>query len=301
MKKFLLLIIASCASFFCKAENFLLKQYEGLNMATKLDELIDEMSEDYEASNFDAHDALNADERRVFAKMLPKLQAKGLVSTSSSRGRGGHIQHYGQVASPDTITNLITNSVGDLNITVKRKSIAIDSTLPYILFGLQGFSSNFTSTLKSFLPSGVTATVANNSVGDMVITYVSGLNTDTVEISLAGGLISYAEFLQAMNQNYFTTKYIRYEVADDSNRLNQQSQMVNFGLLSALGAKNANQMLIRSRVMSWDYNKGITNLLLPEQKITSDFSFVQNIIKVDEYEIAWDVFMSSRVNLNKTA
>ncbi len=257
-----------------------------------LDALLDEMASDYESANFEG---LDADEKRVLKKLAIKNPA--VVQTAATRQRSGAIQHYGQIVNPETITSLIVNSVGDLNITVTRTGVAINSPLPYVLFGLQGLTTSFVSALRPYLPSGTTC-VATTSAGNIVLTYTSGLNVDVVTISMSG-LISYAEFLQTMNQNYFATKYIRYEIADDANRIAQQSEQISFGTLSALGAQNANQLMPRSRVMSWDYNKGITNLLMPEQEIVSDFSFVQRIIKIEGYAIAWDVFMSKRINLNK--
>lgn len=259
----------------------------------KLDNLLDSMLEDFEKSNFDAHEALNLTPAEVEAYKKVSNRVKSVADANG-------VKMYGQIGNPDTITSLVTQSKGDLNITVLRVTANLAVPLPYILFGLQGFSSSFQSTLKPYLPSGVTCTATNSATtGNMVLTYTDGIVTDTIQISLSGGLISYSEFLQSMNQNYFKTKYVRYEVADDANRLSQQSQMINFGLLSALGQKNANQLLVRSRIQSWTYQKSITELLMPEQKITSDFSFVQNAIAVASYSIAWDVFMSDRVNLNK--
>lgn len=293
MKKLFLSFLASIISFFQRIEAKALSSIDGLNVNGAMEELLADMTEDFDNSNFD-DSGLSADEKRV----MQKLMSSPSFRSARQRQSNGSIKHYGSVVSPDTITSLITNSKGDLNITVKRTGVTINAKLPYILFGLQGLPTKFLSAIKPYLPAGVTISSATIATGDLVITYVEGANSDTVNVSMSG-LISYGEFLEAMNQNYFKTKYIRYEVADDANRLSQQAEQISFGVLSALGAQQANQMMPRSRVMSWDYNKGITNLLMPEQKITADFSFVQNIIKVDGYSIAWDVFMSERTNLNK--
>ena len=105
-----------------------------------------------------------------------------------------------------------------------------------------------------------------------------------------------------MNQNFFKTQYIRQEYQNNNDLLLSVSQTINFGLLSSLGMNNKNNLLPRSRRLNDDYQTFIINLFLPEQKITSDFSFVQNIIRagVDgaTVVIAWDVFMSERINLN---
>jgi len=200
------------------------------------------------------------------------------------------------------INHLMTTSKGDLNITVTRETSKIAANLPYILFDLNGYTSSYVSTMKSYLPSGVTMSAAPDaSTGDILLTYTNGVDTDKVRISLTGSQISYSEFLQSMNSNFFKTQYIRQEYQNDANLLSAVSQTINFGLLSALGMNNKNNLLPRSRRLNDDYQTFIINLFLPEQKITSDFSFVQNIIRgVGEAQvvIAWDVFMSERTNLN---
>lgn len=199
------------------------------------------------------------------------------------------------------INHLMTTSKGDLNITVTRETSKIAQNLPYILFDLNGYTSAYVSTMKQYLPSGVTMTAGPDpATGDVLLTYTDGGgNTDIVRISLTGSQISYSEFLQSMNQNFFKTQYIRQEYQNDNNLLLAVSQTINFGLLSSLGMNNKNNLLPRSRRLNDDYQTFIINLFLPEQKITADFSFVQNIIRGEQpVVIAWDVFMSERLNLN---
>ena len=269
-------------------KNIFKTDYSNALHADETDAIIASMAGNYEdASNVD--DYLSADEKRVLSKAI-KYGAL-------NRGRDGSVKHTGQIGTADTITSLITSSKGDLNITVTRGDVIHGPgvVLPYVLFGLQGVSTNFSSAIKPYLPAGISLTSATRTSGNMVLTFS---NSDTVTISMSG-LISYGEFLESMNANYFTCKYIRYEVAEDANRMAQQREQISFGTLSALGKQTANQLMPRSRVMSGDFNKGITNLLFPEQKIVSDFSFVQGIIPVASYSIAWDVFMASRLNLNE--
>lgn len=200
--------------------------------------------------------------------------------------------------SPSYINKLMTESCGDLNITVTRASANIASPLPVVLFGLQGLASNFASMIKQFLPSGTTLVCSTDTNGDILFTYTSGANVDIIRVTLTGSQISYSEFLQSMNQNYFKTRYIRQEYVNDANLLSAVSQPINFGLLSALGAKNQNTLLPRSRRLNSDFQTFIVNVFLPLQKITSDFSFVQNVIAVANQTIAYDVFMAERTNLN---
>lgn len=199
------------------------------------------------------------------------------------------------------INHLMTTSKGDLNITVTRRTSDIAFALPYILFGLNGYNSSYISTIKAYLPAGVTMVASTEAAtGNVLLTYTLGADVDIIELSLTGSQISYSEFLQSMNSNFFKTQYIRQEYQNNSALLSSVSQTINFGLLSALGMKNANNLLPRSRRMNDDYQTYIINLFLPEQKITSDFSFVQKAIvdAANPVIIAWDVFMSDRENLN---
>lgn len=202
-------------------------------------------------------------------------------------------------ASPDYVHQIMATSKGDLNITVTRETAAIAFPLPYILFDSNGFQSSYVSTLKQYLPSGVTAVASvDPATGDVLITYTQGANVDIIRISLTGSQISYSEFLNNMNTNFFKTRYIRQEYQNTANLLLSVSQTINFGLLSALGMNNKNNLLPRSRRLPSDYQTFIINLFISEQRVTSDFSFVQNAIAIAGTVIAWDVFMSERTNLN---
>lgn len=232
---------------------------------------------------------------------LPKRNAHKKATNQALRntGGGGNFQKIPATTSGAFVDNLIAESRGDLNITVIRQSINLAFNLPYILFGLNGFQSSFISTIRPYLPAGVTMSASSDAAtGDMLLTYTDGVNTDIVRITLTGSQISYMEFLENMNSNFFKTKYIRQEYPNNKNLLNAVSQSINFGLLSALGARSANNLLPRARRKTSDFNTFIVDLFMSEQKITSDFSFVQKITQDADAVIAWDVVMSHRVNLN---
>ncbi|MGZ4038658.1 MAG: hypothetical protein ACXVPQ_12575 [Bacteroidia bacterium] len=229
----------------------------------------------------------------------------GRAGKMAAIGSGAHFKKPGTAsknapvfASPAYIQQIMAMSKGDLNITVTRATHAINTGLPYILFNSNGFPSNFVSTIKQYLPTGVTVSATTSATGDMLLTYTDGTNTDIVTVSLSGSQISYMEFLNNMNTNFFATMYAKQTYPNDGNLINGQSQMINFGLLSAMGMKNQNSLLPRSRVLSSDYQQNIVNIFMPEQNVTTEFSFVQNIIPVNGYTIAWDVYMSKRINLN---
>lgn len=290
-----------------------------------------EMAEDFDSLSEQDLDDLDAEEAEEFAEYADALEmaerkmgkrkvavakhtAKkkhGIKSTKSTQrklapvGGGGSWTKKGLATNapptfgtPSYINLMMTQSKGDLNITISRATANIAFPLPVVLFGLQGFASSYISMIKQYLPAGTTMVATTSANGDVLLTFTQGANVDIVTITLTGSQISYSEFLQSMNQNYFKTRYIRQEYVNDANLLSAVSQTINFGLLSALGSKNQNSLLPRSRRLNSDYQTFIVNLFLPEQKITSDFSFVQNIVAVAGQTIAYDVFMSDRTNLN---
>lgn len=296
---------------------------EFLEMAEYFDSLdaedIDNLDDAEAAEYADYMDALEMAERkhgklRVRAakhhhtKHKPKKKSSlGKVPKLGATGGGGRWAKKDTVntkapafGSPSYINQMMTQSVGDLNITVTRATANITSPLPVVLFGLQGLASNFASMIKQFLPANTTLVCSTDTNGDILFTYTNSVGpvTDVIRVTLTGSQISYSEFLQSMNQNYFKTRYIRQEYVNDANLLNAVSQPINFGLLSALGAKNQNTLLPRSRRLNSDFQTFIVNVFLPLQKITSDFSFVQNIINVAGQTLAYDVFMAERTNLN---
>ncbi len=208
--------------------------------------------------------------------------------------------------SSSYVNQTMAKSVGDLNITITRETSNIPFALPFILFDLNGYTSNYISTIKQYMPAGVTMTVSVDApTGDVLLDFSDGVNTDFIRISLTGSQISYSEFLNSMNQNFFKTFYIRQEYQNDSSLLLAVSQTIRFGLLSSLGMKNSNNLLPRSRRLNSDYQSFIINLFIPEQQVTADFSFVQNMIQgattTTPVVLAWDIFMSERVNMNNAA
>ena len=102
-----------------------------------------------------------------------------------------------------------------------------------------------------------------------------------------------------MNNNYFKTKYVLLSINDESYNVQQFSQPLFYGLLSALGLTKANQLVLRSRTNSWMYRKDRIEILMSEQNITPDFSFAMSIIGIEGFTLGFDIFMSERYNLNK--
>lgn len=250
-------------------------------------DLMTELSSTFEQSNFEGVEHLASAGNRLNQAMQ----------------NGGVVRHLatekgGQAAQMETITGLIASSVGDLNIIITRNSNNINEPLPFALFGLNDYETGYISTLKQYTPPGVVITVST-TLGNVIFTYTAaGPTVDTVTVSFAGSLNTYLQFLKSMNQNFFKTKYILYSISDVAQQ-KQFGQLLNFGNLSALGMALANQLSINSRIMTWDFKSDRANVLIPEQKVTAAFSFVQNIMPIAGLSIEMDMFLTSRVDMNK--
>lgn len=256
----------------------------------KLDAYFAEISNNLDTQNFDSQGGQHL--ARKAMKQVSEIQQKLGVATNN-----GADTHVG-IGSNATITALIVHSFGDLNIVVKRNSTNIALDLPYVLFAANDVESNFISTLRGSIPAGVTLVVTRGATGAIRMTYTqtAGGAIDTIDISLLSVNTTYSAFLNAMSQNYFKTKYILYTISD----VTQQTQfrrLVTFGDNSALGGASSNQLSLDSRIMTWDFKSDRVNMLIPEQKITAQFAFVQ-LATQNTQEIGWNIFMSERKNLN---
>lgn len=262
-------------------------------MTDKYSQIIDSLG-NFEAQNFEQEAHLNPNNAPSSVELANKLGITPAVAHAVIHG-GGNMNRSKQ----STIDQVIMESAGDLNITVTRDGANIASALPYVIFGLNDFAAQYYSTLSSFLPAGVSVAITTSTTGSIVFTYTDGVHTDVITVAFQGKT-NYASFLQALNQNFFKTKYIQYTISD-ATQLAQYNQMLNFGEISALGAAKANQLLPITRRRATDFVTTIIEILLPEQSVTPDFSIVQNIVAVDGFTVGLNVYMSTRYNSNKRA
>lgn len=215
----------------------------------------------------------------------------------------GIVKHIGGGDNMSAVHSLVINSVGDLNLSVTRRSANINLPLPFVLFGLNDSQGGYTDSLKGQVPAGITLVVTNEQdTGNKLFTYTETASGEIDVIAVSNlGNINYLGFLNSMNNNYFKTKYFLLSISDETQNLQQFGQPLLFGLLSALGLTKANQLVLRSRTNSWQFRKDRIEAVLPEQKIVPDFSFVMNIVPVIDFVIGFDFFMSERKNLNRMA
>lgn len=264
---------------------------------TNLEKLLANLGSDFENSNFEQNNFNLSDARQV----LQHPAVTKALQVHAAQSSNGMIKHLGNSGdNSGAIHALVASSKGDLNLTVTRRGNSINAPLPFIMFGANDLNAGYISTLNGLLgnlPPGTTVAVSTAANGDIVFTYVNGVSTDTVTISNLGN-INYKAFLASMNNNYFKTKYMLVSISDENQNLIQFAQPLFYGLLSSLGMTQANQVVFRSRTNSWQYRKDRIELVMPEQKITPDFSFAMSIVAVDNFSMGFDIFMSDRVNLN---
>lgn len=220
------------------------------------------------------------------------------------RDRGGMNHNMGGGDIQSSIAGIILESKGDLNLTVIRTGNSINTALPFVLFGANDFAAKYFATLSNLLAQvnavvpGTTVAVTVSVGGNIVFTYTNGMNVDVVTV-LNLGNIPLANFMASMNNNYFATKFCEVTLSDPTKANAQFAFPFFYGVLSSLGANNANQIVFRSRSFSWSFRPEKIELLMPEQTIAPDFSFAMAILPVDGLSIGFDFFMSKRLNLNK--
>lgn len=108
-------------------------------------------------------------------------------------------------------------AAAQFDVKVTRNTGNINRTLPVALFGAIDFEGNYSAVLGTYLPSGVSVTVAKTS-GNMVFTYVEGAATDTVTVTCSQ--VAYNSFLQATITDVMSVRAIRYTLTDTTQLTN---------------------------------------------------------------------------------
>lgn len=268
------------------------------NLERFLDSLDDSFESNFEDGNFDLDDR-----SKVAIKSLPPVEQKKIATAFKMAAqplRGDGITPQIGASSQALVGGLVAQSVGDLNISVKRVGVNIDAALPFIIFGANDRTADYASTLPNLigsLPAGTTVAVSKNASGGIVFTYSDGVNSDTVTVSNLGN-INYQSFLASMQNNFFKTRYFLISISDENYNTQQFAQPLLYGKLSALGMVGSNQLILRSRTNSWMFRRDRIEVVMPEQSVVPDFSLAMSMIKVNNLELGFDFFMSSRFNNN---
>ncbi len=262
------------------------------------------LSELLSASNFENQNFENHADEVAAAQAIAQLPAAAQqVIVNAVKNKSGMINHIGGTVHSSGWDALVVASVGDLNVTITRESVNIDSPLPFVLFASNDFQAGYVTTLNPLVAKlGIVglsfAVTTDNATGDILITYTApGPESDVVRIHLEGN-INMRTFLAGMNNNYFKTKNFLVSISNEAYNAQQYAQTLYFGQLSTLGLTGANQLIFRSRTNSWMFRKDRVEVLVPEQAIVPEYSFAMNIIAVAGFEVGFDLFMSERANLN---
>jgi hypothetical protein len=260
----------------------------------QLEATLKELSSDFEGMNFDKadfdeeHFNLNITNPQQVQAYLAKLHKTIAAQQGAIRQLNTRRNIPGETAQ-----HLIATSKGEANINVTRNSNNLNVSLPYILFGQAGQSSNFVDVLGAFLPAGITVTQSTDAAGNLVLSYTNGVATDTIIIAFEG-LISYSNMLNQTATKYFSTKLVRYTISDPANMQAQLKGNIVFGDLTMLGRKGQNQMFVDSRIDPNQFRKDRADLLFPEQKCKNDFAFVDYFVPLANKIVTWNIFIYER-------
>ncbi len=266
-----------------------------------LSDYLQSMSGNFERSNFEStnlNEPSPASTMAAIAKLPEQHQAAvvGALKSVATKAPAGLVSHIG-VASSSDVNRLIQESIGDLNLSITRVGVNVDSVLPFILFGANDSVAKYASTIKQFLtvlPAGTTLAVTTDNNGNIVFSYTLADATDTVTVSNLGNN-NYQSFIASMQSKWFATKYMLLSITQPDFSQLQFAQPIFYGKLSSLGMTGANQLILRSRTQSWMFRPGIIEVIMPEQIISPDFSFAMYIIPVNNFQIGFDIFMSRSV------
>ena len=266
------------------------------------------LSGDFDAMNFEAavgsfdaeHFNLNISDPNAIKQYLAQqhqVMINMAKKTAQNRSLGSN--------DSGTITALKKNAVGIANLKVIRGTANIAAALPYVLFGQTALNGNFSSILKPFIPAVVTSytTSIDPATGDLLFTYNAASGTDIVRVTFQG-LTTYSDMLQNSSTTYFSSAYTLYTVNDYTNGQSQFKNQILFGALSTLGKKDQNQLPIDAMIDTWDFRYDRANLLYPDQKMTNQFAFIDNIIPCPTpdlftsggsgFIVTWNMFMSHK-------
>jgi hypothetical protein len=108
-------------------------------------------------------------------------------------------------------------AAAQFDVKVTRNTGNINRVLPVALFGAIDFEGNYSAVLGTYLPSGVSVTVAK-SAGNMVFTYTEGVANDTITVTCSQ--VAYNSFLSATITDVMTVRAIRYTLTDTTQLTN---------------------------------------------------------------------------------
>ncbi len=170
-------------------------------------------------------------------------------------------------------------------IQTKRLTANIAEELPYVLFGFAFLASGYSEVIN--LPSGVTCTVkaglVQNTTDDagtykkVLLTYTSGANVDTVEITSKASS-AYPTLLANMASDVFTISKVRQSIspATETSQFATQLAVVN---KSIFGKAESNDINLDSYKKPEQFQSGIIDIGL-NCSLDKESAFVGSLIAV---------------------
>jgi len=179
-------------------------------------------------------------------------------------------------------TNEIVNSKGEVVILAVRNQNTVPFDLPYCIWGALYIDdpTSFGRVLQPYLPTGVTVTIARDSVGNLVFTYTDGIHTDKITVTVPTDYdISYGEIVTNTRTNYMKSNLLMFNCNAAVNATFLQPAQINkllsLGLVmqdvNALtnvgGSRNSNIIIPRSRQMINNTVSNLMEIYLRKEKI----------------------------------
>lgn len=141
---------------------------------------------------------------------MPEAKRMAVASMKETIGSSRGVNPVGRGADK-------YGAAAQFDIKVTRNTGNINRTLPVALFGAIDYEGNYSAVLGTYLPSGVSVSVAKSS-GNMVFTYVEGAATDTITVTCSQ--VAYNSFLQATITDVMSVRAIRYTLTDNTQLTN---------------------------------------------------------------------------------
>lgn len=196
-----------------KTKNFSLGELT--KQAHLIGEELSHFDEAFEVSDLEAADMLEEFEEHAekFGRTKGMLRGRAVAAKTMSKkyGRRWTAAQKKQVSSPSMRSINVGGKISNtfVNITVKRLTSNIVSSLPFAIFGHLALASNYQQALAEYLPAGVTImSITLLSSGGYAIRFTDGVVVDIIEINCTQ--IGYAEFLKALATDQFEVTKIRY-------------------------------------------------------------------------------------------
>lgn len=203
--------------------------------------------------------------------------------------------------SPGDAGSIIANAEFKHYITVTRNSTAINSPLPFILYGTDDVDGNFRSTFQLYkgvlgapLPAGYTMTSAFDpaGTGDLILTFTNGVLQDTITIHSIG-IRSYYYILQELKQKKWKSRMMLYSCTNTA-QFNKAGQLGNDIVIgSVAGGENTDVDYIRpfSCRLPENVNSDVVCLFMNHQAIDNKVAMMGQINAV-AMTMEFDVFLN---------